>query len=77
MTAGCNAAHRTPPLAMCHPLRSDDDIVAAAVAECRITHHSPIAAHTSGPFNLAFSKEKDCVGGIQYTRTYTHTRAQE
>jgi len=42
MTAGCNPAHRCPPLAMAGFL-SDDDLLGCAVTEARLTHLHPLA----------------------------------
>ena len=41
-TAGCNPAHRSPPLAMLASL-ADDNLPACAVAEARLTHHDALA----------------------------------
>jgi ADP-ribosylglycohydrolase len=41
-TAGCNPAHRSPPLAMLASL-ADDDLPGCAVTEARLTHHDPLA----------------------------------
>jgi ADP-ribosylglycohydrolase len=41
-TAGCNPAHRSPPLVMLASL-PDDDLPACAVAEARLTHHDALA----------------------------------
>jgi ADP-ribosylglycohydrolase len=41
-TAGCNAAHRSPPLAMCAGI-ADGDLAGCAMAEARLTHHDPLA----------------------------------
>jgi len=42
LTAGCNAAHRTPPLAMCRAI-ADGDLASAANADARLTHAHPLA----------------------------------
>jgi ADP-ribosylglycohydrolase len=42
MTAGCNPAHRSPPLAMCAAV-ADDDLTGFVMAEARLTHHDPLA----------------------------------
>ncbi len=42
MTAGCNPAHRCPPLAMAAFL-PDDDLVQCATGEARLTHLHPLA----------------------------------
>lgn len=60
MTAGCNAAHRCAPLALCHFIPDDDpsdsaaqrhsddvSLSDAARAEARITHYHPLAADTA------------------------------
>jgi ADP-ribosylglycohydrolase len=41
-TAGCNPAHRSPPLAMLASL-ADDDLPGCATTEARLTHHDPLA----------------------------------
>ena len=46
MTAGCNPAHRTPPLAMCAAV-ADDDLAGCALAEARLTHHDPLAGEVA------------------------------
>jgi ADP-ribosylglycohydrolase len=42
LTAGCNPAHRSAPLAMCAAVR-DPDLASAAAAEAALTHHHPLA----------------------------------
>ena len=42
MTAGCNPAHRSAPLAMC-ALIDDSELERAAIEEARITHRHPLA----------------------------------
>jgi ADP-ribosylglycohydrolase len=42
-TAGCNPAHRSPPLAMLASL-ADDDLSHCAITEARLTHHDALAA---------------------------------
>src|SRR5262249_5800330 len=42
MTAGCNPAHRSPPLAMCAAI-ADDELARCAMAEARLTHYDPLA----------------------------------
>ncbi len=42
MTAGCNPAHRSAPLAMCASI-DDSALVAAAVEEARLTHQHQLA----------------------------------
>ena len=46
MTAGCNPAHRSPPLAMCATV-ADDDLAGCALAEARLTHHDPLAGEVA------------------------------
>src|SRR5262245_50107484 len=41
-TAGCNPAHRSPPLAMLAAL-ADEALLGCAVTEARLTHHDPLA----------------------------------
>jgi ADP-ribosylglycohydrolase len=41
-TAGCNPAHRSPPLAMLATI-ADEDLAGCAEAEARLTHHDPLA----------------------------------
>jgi ADP-ribosylglycohydrolase len=45
-TAGCNPAHRSPPLAMLAAI-PDDDLAACAMAEARLTHHDPLAGEVA------------------------------
>lgn len=47
MTAGCNPAHRSLPLALAINEVSDDQLEACAAAEARLTHLHPLAAETS------------------------------
>ena len=42
LTAGCNPAHRTPPLAMAAWIE-DDELAAAARADASLTHQHPLA----------------------------------
>jgi ADP-ribosylglycohydrolase len=42
MTAGCNPAHRSPPLSMLASI-ADEDLAALAKAEAGLTHHDPVA----------------------------------
>jgi ADP-ribosyl-[dinitrogen reductase] hydrolase len=42
LTAGCNPAHRCPPLAMAASL-PDEEIAACAIREARLTHYDPLA----------------------------------
>jgi ADP-ribosylglycohydrolase len=50
MTAGCNPAHRSPPLAMCAAV-ADDDLAGCALAEARLTHHDPLAGEVAAAAN--------------------------
>jgi ADP-ribosylglycohydrolase len=45
-TAGCNPAHRSPPLAMLAAL-PDEDLAGCAKAEARLTHHDPLAGEVA------------------------------
>jgi ADP-ribosyl-[dinitrogen reductase] hydrolase len=45
-TAGCNPAHRSPPLAM-HAAVADDDLAGCAKAEARLTHFDPLAGEVA------------------------------
>ena len=49
-TAGCNPAHRTPPLAMLAAI-DDDDLTGCAMAEARLTHHDPLAGEVAAAVN--------------------------
>jgi ADP-ribosylglycohydrolase len=46
MTAGCNPAHRSPPLAMLAAI-ADDHPAGCALAEARLTHHDPLAGEVA------------------------------
>jgi ADP-ribosyl-[dinitrogen reductase] hydrolase len=46
MTAGCNPAHRSPPLAMCAAV-ADDDLAGCVIAEARLTHFDPLAGQVA------------------------------
>lgn len=46
MTAGCNPAHRSAPLAMFLKI-DDDDLAQSAIAEARLTHLHPLAGDVS------------------------------
>jgi ADP-ribosylglycohydrolase len=46
MTAGCNPAHRSPPLAMLAAV-ADDDLAGCALAEARLTHHDPLSGEVA------------------------------
>ncbi len=50
MTAGCNPAHRSPPLAMLAVI-ADDDLAGCALAEARLTHHDPLAGEVAAAVN--------------------------
>jgi ADP-ribosyl-[dinitrogen reductase] hydrolase len=45
-TAGCNPAHRSPPLAMLASV-ADEDLAAFAAAEARLTHYDPLAGEVA------------------------------
>jgi len=49
-TAGCNPAHRSPPLAMLAAI-ADEDLVGCAMTEARLTHHDPLAGEVAGMVN--------------------------
>jgi ADP-ribosylglycohydrolase len=51
MTAGCNPAHRSPPLAML-AATADDDLAGCAMAEARLTHHDPLAGEVGAAANV-------------------------
>ncbi len=50
MTAGCNPAHRSPPLAMCAAV-ADEDLAGCALGEARLTHHDPLAGKVAAAAN--------------------------
>jgi ADP-ribosyl-[dinitrogen reductase] hydrolase len=50
MTAGCNPAHRSPPLAMCAAVAADD-LGGCALAEANLTHHDPLAGEVAAAVN--------------------------
>ena len=50
MTAGCNPAHRSPPLSMLAAI-ADEDLAACAMAEARLTHHDPLAGEVAAAVN--------------------------
>ena len=50
MTAGCNPAHRSPPLAMLAAI-ADEDLAGCAMAEARLTHHDPLAGEVAAAAN--------------------------
>jgi ADP-ribosylglycohydrolase len=49
-TAGCNPAHRSPPLSMFTAI-VDDDLAARAMSEARLTHHDPLAGEVAAAVN--------------------------
>jgi ADP-ribosylglycohydrolase len=49
-TAGCNPAHRSPPLAMLASL-ADDDLAACVMGEARLTHHDSLAGEVAVAVN--------------------------
>jgi ADP-ribosylglycohydrolase len=49
-TAGCNPAHRSPPLSMLAAI-SDQDLAACAMAEARLTHHDLLAGKVAAAVN--------------------------
>lgn len=49
-TAGCNPAHRSPPLSMLAPI-SDEDLERCAVSEARLTHYDPLAGEVAAAVN--------------------------
>jgi ADP-ribosylglycohydrolase len=49
-TAGCNPAHRSPPLSMLVST-PDEDLAACAMAEARLTHHDPLAGEVAAVVN--------------------------
>lgn len=50
MTAGCNPAHRSPPLSMLAAI-ADKDLSTCAMAEARLTHHDPVAGEIAVAVN--------------------------
>src|SRR3954464_15185450 len=50
MTAGCNPAHRSPPLSMLAAI-ADNDLNAFAMAEAGLTHHDPVAGEVAAAAN--------------------------
>jgi ADP-ribosylglycohydrolase len=46
-TAGCNPAHRSPPLAMSAAI-GDAELVGCAIDEARLTHYDPLAGQVAG-----------------------------
>src|SRR5207237_761882 len=49
-TAGCNPAHRSPPLSMLASI-ADDDLAVYAMTEARLTHHDPLAGEVAAAVN--------------------------
>jgi ADP-ribosylglycohydrolase len=49
-TAGCNPAHRSPPLSMLVSI-ADDELGRCAEAEARLTHHDPLAGEVAALVN--------------------------
>jgi ADP-ribosylglycohydrolase len=49
-TAGCNPAHRSPPLSMLTAI-SDEDLAACATTEAGLTHHDPLAGEIAVAVN--------------------------
>ena len=49
-TAGCNPAHRSPPLSM-HTAISDEDLAACAMTEAGLTHYDPVAGEIAATVN--------------------------
>jgi ADP-ribosylglycohydrolase len=50
MTAGCNSAHRSPPLSMLAAI-ADNDLDAFAMPEAGLTHHDPVAGEIAATVN--------------------------
>jgi len=50
MTAGCNPAHRSPPLSMLAAI-ADDDLPACAMTEAGLTHHDRLAGEIAAAVN--------------------------
>jgi ADP-ribosylglycohydrolase len=50
MTAGCNPAHRSPPLSMLAAI-ADEDLTAFAKAEAGLTHHDQVAGEIAATVN--------------------------
>lgn len=49
-TAGCNPAHRSPPLSMLAAI-ADEDLAGCAMAEARLTHRDPLAGEVAALVN--------------------------
>jgi hypothetical protein len=51
LTAGCNPAHRSFPLALC-PWIDDDDVFGFSMKEAALTHQNPLAGQVAGIVNV-------------------------
>src|ERR1700722_4082776 len=49
-TAGCDPAPRSPPLSMLAAI-ADEDLVACAMSEARLTHYDPLAGEVAAAVN--------------------------
>lgn len=49
-TAGCNPAHRSPPLAMLAAI-ADENLAACPMTEAHLTHHDPLAGEIAAAVN--------------------------
>jgi ADP-ribosylglycohydrolase len=49
-TAGCNPAHRSPPLSMLASI-ADEDLARCSMTEARLTHHDPLAGKVAAAVN--------------------------
>ncbi len=49
-TAGCNPAHRSPPLSMLATV-ADEDLTAYSMTEARLTHYDPVAGKVASAVN--------------------------
>ena len=49
-TAGCNPAHRSPPLSMLASI-ADEDLAACAMTEAALTHFDPVAGQVAASVN--------------------------
>jgi ADP-ribosylglycohydrolase len=50
-TAGCNPAHRSPPLSMLAAI-PDEDLAACAMTEAGLTHYDPVAGDIAAEVNI-------------------------
>ena len=50
-TAGCNPAHRSPPLSIFTSI-ADEDLAHCAMTEARLTHHDPLAGEVAAAVNI-------------------------